>query len=1190
MKAKRISVLSLSAVFTAVILLIALTAGVCLSSGATAYVGNDIAVSKTNVSANNITVETSSMTKYDENIASTAPLGAVAIASAEALKSFLDSTAVYGYLTADFTYDKEAMASNRTFAAGRTLNGNGHTLTLTSTASYATTQDFGLLVDVNDGTIENLKIVYSSSLTVGNASSYWAQNNVGILTGVNNGVIRNCDLFVSGSFTYNYNNTQIDNVANKDDVFVTAFGGFAGANSNLITNILLEYSGANITLYTYANYNSQIKLDSKAIFGGAVGTSLSVESECSNVIAISDSSTSVKLNASKTDGGGQTGLAYREAAAVQGNISTKVATTAGKVDNVIVYWRGSYSDLTNGTNIAQNAVVNCGPNSNVTVLDIGSGSDSDQCGCEGDKHAKSLANYVVLTGCTASIRLEDGKQIITVTPDSGKIMAKQQFYKKKGETDDNSKYEGVPSNGEEKVYLDEAKQSGYTLEIPAYQPCNSASGSESGNDYYWSLSLYAYEKVTLDFAKSDFVYTGTDYINEVFTCNGEAVSGNMLNLLNNGKTLSQMILPGEYNLTLGTLASNIAYVNDDKGQIAIAEDSSVYKVNIALAKITSLPTINDWSDSFNFDFTYENATENGANGYVYTVNGSLPKQVDGLNMSSNFDTPVNGRTYTVYLTLNGTQVTEPISFNVKVDANDPVISDVVFDRPLDSYYSKNAVTIRAYDAASGIAGVTLNNKAMTYDEQSDTYTASLVNGKNTIVVTDNVGRTATYECNAKIDLVKPVLSYKFYYYNNGVYTSYAPNKDVNSSVYIDLSGTRFGEAGGNIYYMKEGGEWQLYDGILVIDEPTKLRFKAESNTVDYDTDQIYVTELPTFLNFKANTTEIVVNNEDIVISGTDKVFDGTTTFKGNLSFANSVTFDTSTLSIVAEYADVNAGEVAINIKVVSSDDKYKIVSNLSGFKGNILKKEITVAINNAEKIVSQKLPVFTYTSDQIEGYEEQLVLTTDAGMYSVPGEYDIVIGQTEYKNYVVKTFTKGTLTVNKYVIDRMVYDFTTITGLDTNNAKGVVVGFKQFSGEYVDFIVSYEYSPVKDGVYEACDGMTKAGYYKVILSLPETMQGSYEIKSGLETFIVKVVDAAMFETEVEVEEGKEESLVHFENYVKDNTDADNTAIVKDYEFINNPEYVVVLAVFCLCIIAMFFAIGCGKVIIEKHKNNRNKKA
>ena len=161
MKAKRISVLSLSAVFTAVILLIALTAGVCLSSGATAYVGTDIAVSKTNVSANNITVETSSMTKYDENIASTAPLGAVAIASAEALKSFLDSTAVYGYLTADFTYDKEAMASNRTFAAGRTLNGNGHSLTLTSTASYATTQDFGLLVDVNDGTIENLKIVYS---------------------------------------------------------------------------------------------------------------------------------------------------------------------------------------------------------------------------------------------------------------------------------------------------------------------------------------------------------------------------------------------------------------------------------------------------------------------------------------------------------------------------------------------------------------------------------------------------------------------------------------------------------------------------------------------------------------------------------------------------------------------------------------------------------------------------------------------------------------------------------------------------------------------------------------------------------------------------------------------------------------------------------------------------------------------
>ena len=238
MTTKRISILSLTAVL---ILVMAVTAGFIFSSLTGSYVGGEVRIAKADVMVNNVTVDTSTMTIYNENIAAVAPSDAVAIATAEELRDFLNGSASYGYLTADLSYDKEAMASARTFAEGRTLNGNGHTLTLTATVSNATSENFGLLVDVNEGTLENLKVVYSSNLTVGNAGTVWAQNNVGILTGKNSGIIRNCDLSVSGSFTYNYNNSQIDAVENKNEVFVTAFGGFAGAHSNLITNILLQY-------------------------------------------------------------------------------------------------------------------------------------------------------------------------------------------------------------------------------------------------------------------------------------------------------------------------------------------------------------------------------------------------------------------------------------------------------------------------------------------------------------------------------------------------------------------------------------------------------------------------------------------------------------------------------------------------------------------------------------------------------------------------------------------------------------------------------------------------------------------------------------------------------------------------------------------------------------------------------------
>lgn len=1174
MTTKRISILSLTAVL---ILVMAVTAGFIFSSLTGSYVGGEVRIAKADVMVNNITVDTSTMTIYNENIAAAAPSDAVAIATAEELRDFLNGSASYGYLTADLSYDKEAMASARIFAEGRTLNGNGHTLTFTATVSNATSENFGLLVDVNEGTLENLKVVYSSNLTVGNAGTVWAQNNVGILTGKNSGIIRNCDLSVSGSFTYNYNNSQIDAVENKNEVFVTAFGGFAGANSNLITNILLQYQGAQIALNTTAGSATQTRLDAKAVFGGAVGASLDASSECSNVIAVSDASTNVSLSASATDGDGETGVSYREAAAVQANISAS-PNLAGKVDNVITYWQGNYNSLSNATSVSKNAVVNSGSATNVTAVDMSLGLYKDQM-------QTGHVNFITLNNSTAKISVRDGVQYLQMTPSDNRVMATQEFKKYSAlNTEDTASYANLPASGTENIFMQSDKQNGFTLELPAYQ-------TSTGN--YWSLAYDTYERIKLTLTQDTFDYTGADYISTLFLYGSTPITGSNLNLKNGSKPITQVMLPGTYDIVFGTTTSNVGYVDVENKLIAIDEDQEDYVITVNYANIASVPAETDWLPSFRYNFIINGVEANAADGYVYEVNGSLPKQVKGLIMESDFDTSSAGRTYKVYLTKDGNRVTNTIEFNVKVDANAPVISDVTFDKPVDVYYNQNFVTLKAFDYASGVASITLNNKAMSYDEVNGVYEGAVQDGKNVVVATDAAGNQSTYEFEAKIDVVKPVLKYDFYYYDaNGEKQTYTTIGYKNSyTLYANLLNTVFGNAGGKIYYQYVGEEeWLEYTDVIEFRTSAKVKFKAVSNTLDYGTDAAYEVDSGTYLYFNVGLKEIVVTDRDIVIGNKDKTFDGTDNYIGTLAFADNVEFDTTGLTLKAYYAQTNAGnDIAITVVVLCDKEDVHVINETSVYTGNILKKEITVTVANAEKVASQENPVFTYTADQINGFEEEIILTTDATVSSLPGTYDILLAETEYKNYVVTSFVKGVLTVNKYVIDRMVYDFTTISGLDTSNVKGVVVGFKQLSGEYVDFTVSYEYSASKDGTYEACDGMTLAGYYRVILSLPEDMKASYEIKSGLESFIVKVIDAEMFTPEVE--SGESEALEYFENYAQGNADADNTTIVKDYDTFTNPQYVVILAVFCLCILATIFAVSCGKILIEKHRDsNRNKKA
>lgn len=1202
MKTRRLSIISLAGV---ILLIAALTLGVCMTAEVGAYGNSDVQLSKTDVTVNNITVDTSSMTEYDENIAANAPEGAVSIASAEDLKNFLNGSSSYGYLTQDISYDKETMGSNRTFASGRTLDGNGHTITLTATVSMATTYSFGLLVDYNNGTIKNIKFNYGATVSLENNSSYMQTNHVGLICGENNGVVENCDLYVTGSFSYTYKNGTVGNIGEeRHKVFRIFFGGITGANNGIIKNVVSEYSGANISLTTsVCSTGGNYSLNGTAVFGGVSGRSISNSSEIRNVIAVSDSSTSITVSSNKADKTGifgtttEAGKSYREAAAVQCGNSDYSQATPGMVDNVIVAWQAPYNNLTVGGNISQNAVVHCGPNTNVTVLDTN--FHTDHCGCgtsdNAGEHTISYGNFFALSHVSVNIGIKDGKQIITAKPEEGYALVSQNFTKYSDlNVEDKSSYDGVPSNGTTNL-LDMAAEDGtYTIEIPAYQPCNLTDNTNTGNQYYWRLDYVAYKKVELGFSSQELVYTGQNYLDSILTYSyagsSYALAANQVNLLNNGTAITQMVMPGEYNLSFGNIKENekISYIDHENGIVAFV-DNKITNVKIDYADIVRPSGIDGWLDKVNINFLLQNAVEGAADGYVYTVNGSLPKSVKGLNMSSAFDTPVDGRTYTVYLTKNGQKVSNPIEFTVKVDANAPVFGEISFDYPIEEYYSQNRITLKISDMASGINSVMMNNVAMDYDSASGTYSAKLANGTNRIEAKDNVGNVAVYEVEAKIDNVVPVFNPSIYYYDDaGIKQNYTGSVLATSTVYFDLSNNTFGNGGGTIYYALDDGEWQVLDGILAITESHDVKFKAISNTVDVSTGEHYSFETKN-MNVNVQLKDIVITSDDIVIGGVDKYFDGTNEFKGTVSFTEESGLNGLGLTLNAVYADVNSGEVEIIINIESPSDKLRIINEISGIKGNILKKEITVTIDNVSKQYGQQNPALTYTSDMIEGFEENIEIITDAATDSVPADYAITVGNTEYRNYVVKSVVKGILTVDKFVIDRMVYDFTTITGLDTNNAKGVVVGFKKANGEYTQFEVKYGYSAVKDGEFVDCEGMTLAGYYKVTLALPEGMQEYYEIKSGLESFIVKVIDSSIFEAEVE--SGEDETLEYVENYAKDDTDKDNAVIVKDYSYINSPDYVIVLSIFCACLLAVIFSIGCGKVLVQKRRdNNRNKKA
>ncbi len=180
----------------------------------------------------------------------TAPSGATAISSAATLKSFIEGSATYGYLTADIAVDSSSRAniSAGTLSSTQTLDGNGYTITFTGGTSESwgrtsnvstnltvtglsnTADAQGMVMTKNEGTVKNLNIVIKQSMMLDTTSS--SRNMVwGAIAAWNTGTIENCSTHFYRGADVRMHCSGRSSDASTNGAYV---GGIAGVNAGTI--------------------------------------------------------------------------------------------------------------------------------------------------------------------------------------------------------------------------------------------------------------------------------------------------------------------------------------------------------------------------------------------------------------------------------------------------------------------------------------------------------------------------------------------------------------------------------------------------------------------------------------------------------------------------------------------------------------------------------------------------------------------------------------------------------------------------------------------------------------------------------------------------------------------------------------------------------------------------------------------
>lgn len=998
-------------------LILAITAGVLLSVDAqpiNTYGGDSVRLSNTEV-----TINAQTSTKSGE-----IPDGATEITDVEELKDFITGSDTYGYLANDIadTLDWTGIGARQIFAEGRTLDGNGHSITLADTdgsgklegyagdftdpldtnnatiASFAKKRNYGMLVDYNLGTIKNVKFIYNSSTQTlqnsdldgssGDKTMY--ANYVGIVCGTNSGTIEHCDLTVSGAFTYKYQNGKIGDGSNgRHSRYNTFWGGIAGRNGGTISNITANYTNFTIDVYTKAQNTTnrsgldQIATDAYSCAGGISGNNALGKASVSEII-ITGNNINFKMTADGTKGylGSSPSVFKFFGLVVCSNSAYSHGAGAtqdeqGKVDNIIV-------DATLGNNcshsmdnkVSRNGVVACGRSTNVTILTtsdttvdnqhIDYQTDNCNCGVSGNtgQHKVNYGN-LIHTGDYSNVTVgfdEDNNQVIKVTPKENSILGEFTFqkYEDKGTVTDGSLEPGIPDTA---TYNDVAnndttylynqvniRDDEYVFKIRPYQAIANK---------YWEIGAYSYEIAELDNTVEQeayvYTYTGKDFLTDQLSFTSKSNKSGIANpagfkaVTSEGETITSGRLPGTYTFTLQEKEAGLAYVDTANRVVAYPEETpteySFQVVNAQVIDIEDEYLAPNWMDArHDFEFWLENGIEGAANGYVYEVNGSSPTQVDNLTMLNNVDTSSAGRTYTIYLTSDGVQVTDTYTYKVLIDLTDPTveITDIEHNEA-GKYYFHNKITIKATDKASGVASIkmysdgvekidimnpaesTEENKYSVEANIDGTYTVKFSEtGNNVIKVVDNAGHSSEIPVNILIDNTTPTINVDAYYYkmddvegsNDGDgnpiqglvkkqynYDASGIGEKVDSAVYFDVT-AEFGESGGEIRYrLEDGGTWRvlatggvgtLTATLIVKTNGAKVSFNAVSNTYNHADGEtaetgyklsrvgtLWKDGLVNKITVNIRLEEVDITFDDIVITNATKTFDGTADFDLN---------------------------------------------------------------------------------------------------------------------------------------------------------------------------------------------------------------------------------------------------------------------------------------------------------------------
>ncbi len=214
--------------------------------------------------------------------------GGYAIGDASALTTFLGNASYkYGYLTSNITIGTDAsgdgFVNTTLFAEGRTLDGNGYTITINNDASWGhmlstdlpnetstayaamytgpdTTRTFAaaLLIPINQGTIKNLKVVVAGGASDYKYSfgSYNYNYAFGVVAGINDGTIENVGVEIKAGASL-----KVTGWNGSAAGIAYSTGGLVGINMGTVS-----YSTATIN-GTLTSYNKH----AQGIVGGLVG-------------------------------------------------------------------------------------------------------------------------------------------------------------------------------------------------------------------------------------------------------------------------------------------------------------------------------------------------------------------------------------------------------------------------------------------------------------------------------------------------------------------------------------------------------------------------------------------------------------------------------------------------------------------------------------------------------------------------------------------------------------------------------------------------------------------------------------------------------------------------------------------------------------------------------------------------------